>query len=73
MEVDSEEYVMLHCAVNNNLHGELFLFAFSKEKDFRQFSPKKTLSYLLGNENVVYKTVKTLQEILEKRHSILHN
>ncbi len=73
MEVESEEHVILHCNVYNDFCDELFLFACSKEKNFRQFSPEKQLSYLLSNVNVVNKTAKTLHEILERRHSILYN
>ncbi len=74
MEVESEEHVILHCKVYKYLRGELFLFACSREKDFRQFSPEEEkLSYLLSNESVVNKASKTLHEILEKRHSILYN
>ncbi len=72
MEVESEEHVIFHCNLYNDLRDELFLFACSKEKDFRQFWLEERLSYfLLSNKNGANKTAKTLHEILERRHSIL--
>ncbi len=41
MEVESEEHVILHYNVYNDLRNELFLFACSKKKNFRQFSPEE--------------------------------
>ncbi len=73
MEVESDEHVILHCNVYNDLRNELFLFACSKEKTFRQLSSEEQVSYLLSNEHVVSKTAKTLHEILERRHSIVYN
>ena len=73
MQVESEEHVILHCNVYNDIRNDLFLFAFSKEEDFRQFSPAEQLSYLLSNQNFVNKTAKTLHKMLERRHSILYN
>ncbi len=50
-----------------------FLFACNAEDNFRQFSPAEKLEYLLSNENIVNKTVKTQFKILEGRSSLLYN
>ncbi len=70
-EVESEEHVILHCDVYNDLCDELCLFTCSKEPDCRQFSPEEKLSFLHSNEYVVNRTAKTLHELLERRHSFL--
>ncbi len=44
MEVESEQHVILHCNVYNDICDELFLFAYSTEY-FRQFSPDEELIF----------------------------
>ncbi len=70
--IESEEHVILHCPLYDDLRKVMFNHAENVNPDFKNIKSEETLIFLLSNANVSIICAKTLCDILTKRRSILY-
>ncbi len=70
--IESEEHVIFHCPLYDDLRKVMFDHAENVNPDFINMMSEEKLIFLLSNTNVTITCAKTLCDILTRRRSILY-
>ena len=71
-DVENEMHILLHCDFYKDIQDDLNEYCTSLDNMFTTFNDIDRFSYIMSNENVVFKAARACYQILQRRYSFIN-